>query len=70
MTLSDTELERYSRHLLLAEVGRAGQERLRAARVLIVGAGGLGAPAALYLAASGIGTIGVVDCDQVELSNL
>ena len=67
MTLSPSELIRYARHLTLPEVGVAGQERLRAARVLLVGAGGLGSPAALYLAAAGIGTLGIVDADQVNL---
>jgi sulfur-carrier protein adenylyltransferase/sulfurtransferase len=70
VTLSASELERYSRHVLLAEVGRAGQEKLQAAHVLIVGVGGLGSPAALYLAASGVGTIGIIDGDRVDLSNL
>lgn len=70
MSLTRTELARYSRHLSLAEVGTAGQEKLKAARVVVIGAGGLGSPSALYLAASGVGTLGIVDCDRIEVSNL
>lgn len=70
MRLTDEQIERYSRHIILKEVGGKGQEKLLNSRVLIIGTGGLGAPAAMYLATSGIGNIGLVDFDKVELSNL
>jgi adenylyltransferase/sulfurtransferase len=70
MALSDDELERYARHIVLKDVGGPGQARLKAASVLVIGAGGLGSPLILYLAAAGVGRIGVVDFDTVALSNL
>ena len=70
MDLSDEQLERYSRHIILKDVSIEGQENIMEGKVLIVGTGGLGAPAALYLAAAGVGTIGLVDGDVVDLSNL
>lgn len=70
MSLTSSESVRYSRHLALREIGAAGQEKLKAARVLVIGAGGLGSPSTLYLAASGVGTIGIVDHDRVDVSNL
>ena len=68
--LSNEEIHRYSRHLILPEVGIDGQRKLKAARVLLVGTGGLGSPAAMYLAAAGVGTIGLVDFDVVDVTNL
>ncbi len=70
MGLNDERIERYSRQILLPEVGGKGQERLLAAKILIVGAGGLGSPVASYLTGAGVGTLGIVDSDEVELSNL
>jgi molybdopterin/thiamine biosynthesis adenylyltransferase len=70
MAFTNEQLERYSRHIILSEVGAKGQKKLQSAKVLIIGAGGLGAPASLYLAAAGVGTIGIADADEVDLSNL
>lgn len=68
--LSEEQIERYSRHILLQDVGLEGQKKLLNAKVLIIGAGGLGSPVSLYLAAAGVGHIGIVDADVVDLSNL
>ena len=70
MSLGSDEIERYARHLVLRDIGGPGQQRLKKARVLVIGAGGLGAPLLQYLAAAGVGVIGVVDDDRVALSNL
>src|SRR6476661_3595675 len=70
MDLTREELHRYSRHLILPDVALDGQKRIKAARVLLIGAGGLGSPALLYLAAAGVGTLGIVDFDVVDLTNL
>lgn len=70
MAFTNEQLERYSRHIILKEIGAKGQKKLLAGKVLIIGAGGLGAPAAMYLAAAGVGTIGIADADEVDLSNL
>jgi adenylyltransferase/sulfurtransferase len=70
MSLSNEQIERYSRQIILNNIGGKGQEKLLSSKVLIIGAGGLGSPAALYLAAAGVGTIGIVDSDKVELNNL
>src|SRR5664279_669759 len=68
--ITEEQIERYSRHIILKEVGGKGQQKLLDGKVLIIGAGGLGSPIALYLAAAGVGTIGIADADVVELSNL
>ena len=70
MDFTEDQIQRYSRHILLQDVGVEGQEKINNGKVLIVGAGGLGAPIALYLAAAGVGTIGIIDGDVVDLSNL
>ncbi len=70
MDLTPKELERYARHILLRDVGGAGQHKLKKARVLVIGAGGLGSPVLMYLAAAGVGTLCVIDDDDVDLSNL
>ena len=70
MEFTESQVQRYARHILLKEVGGTGQEKLLGAKVLVIGAGGLGSPVALYLAAAGIGTIGIIDDDAVDLSNL
>src|SRR5579883_2060867 len=68
--LTPEDIQRYHRHLIIPEVGSTGQRKLKAAKVLLIGAGGLGSPGALYLAAAGVGTVGLVDFDVVDVSNL
>src|ERR1700754_4707979 len=68
--LTSDEIARYQRHILLPEVGGAGQQKLKSARILVIGAGGIGAPVLQYLAAAGVGTLGIADDDRVSLSNL
>ena len=70
MQLTEQQIERYSRHIILEQVGGTGQEKLLSSKVLIVGAGGLGSPVGLYLAAAGVGVIGIIDADKVDLTNL
>src|SRR5436190_19648071 len=70
MKLTKAELNRYSRHLLLSDIGKEGQEKLKAAKVLVIGAGGLGCPVLQYLTAAGVGTIGILDFDVIDESNL
>src|SRR3989338_7242180 len=70
MSLNQDEILRYSRHLIMPEVGVEGQEKLKIARLLLIGTGGLGSPAAMYLAAAGVGTLGLIDFDVVDFSNL
>src|SRR5210317_1077436 len=70
MQFSDSQISRYSRQMILSEVGGKGQKKLQEAKILVIGAGGLGSPAALYLVAAGIGTVGLTDGDVVDLSNL
>ncbi|MBN9267880.1 MAG: ThiF family adenylyltransferase, partial [Hyphomicrobium sp.] len=70
MTLTPEEIARYKRHLVLRDVGGQGQQKLKAARVLIIGAGGLGSPVSMYLAAAGVGALGIIDDDTVSLDNL
>src|SRR5919206_3216838 len=69
-TLTAEEVQRYKRHLVLRDVGAPGQQKLKAAKVLVIGAGGLGSPVLMYLAAAGVGTIGIIDDDRVSLDNL
>ena len=70
MDFTEEQIERYSRHIILKDIGGVGQSKILKSKVLIIGAGGLGAPAALYLAAAGVGTLGIIDGDNVDLTNL